>query len=221
MLRVVLGLGIVALSASVVLAACDPLEGIGFNKGCDGDTPFCSRTSEPTATTPEYNCVACRTNCDCLKVDEYCSVEYGSDYGTCTQFPTDLINKECYPYSGPQLRNKDFDEDKKCAVLFSYTPNGATNSTLVVNVEGACIMQKCQYCDFRGNNGECDNMDGLGPERECVYPGALVDTHSANWSPGKYYENPQNVWWAIFFTFFILLLCCQCAQTVKMFMGGE
>jgi len=104
-----------------------------------------------------------------------------------------------------QILDLDYNEAWKCAELYS------DGGQLQVDQYGACIQGKCRYCDYLSGAGmtSCGNTNGLKNSRECVHPGVLVSAHSAEWANGRYYETPENVWWAIFFVFFMILLGVQ------------
>ena len=212
-------LALVSLTVFVALVSgknCDPLKGASsFNPDCDSaEEPYCVQTV--AGVTPTFECKACVSNCDC-DYDEYCSSKPG-DIGDCKEF--DIEGNDCRPLRGAQLSNPDFPSDWKCAITYSDSNAVNTSTNLNVDVVGTCIEGVCRYCDYRGNGGMpgCAVDSGLMTERTCVYPGKLVNTHGAAWTPGEYYENPEFVWWAIFFCFLVILLVVQvviCLITFK------
>ena len=191
---------------------CDPTKGANtFNPVCDDpEEPYCMQTVG--GTTPTYECAMCASNCDC-DVDEFCSSKPGQ-IGTCVEFEPE--GNDCRPLSGSQLANLDFSDEWKCAMTYS------DGGVLRIDQAGVCIEQTCRYCDYRGNGGMpgCAVDSGIQVERRCVYPGKLVSTHSAPWAQGSTYENPTDTWWAIFFTFFIILIIVQCATGLLQILRG-
>jgi len=113
-----------------------------------------------------------------------------------------LQGSSCLPFSEQQLLESSFDSSFKCAVLYTNA-----EGNLEIDQEGVCINRQCRMCNYRSPNGgmsNCGVSDGIKGERQCVYPGYLVNTHTASWSPGYYIEIPEYVWWAVLFIF----LCC-------------
>jgi len=171
-----------------------------FNPTCvSSGSPYCRRTLPgPPAV---YQCAKCLTNCDCPN-NQYCS-SAPSQVGECVKFSKQ--GSSCRPLSLTQILDLDYNQDWKCAMLYSE------GGQLTIDQQGACIQGKCHYCDWLGGNGlnTCGNQDGTANARTCIYPGTLVSTHSAEWQNGAYYETPSNVWWAIFFVFFLILIGVQ------------
>jgi len=204
-------LAIVLSVFSAVLAKnCDNTKGANtFNPDCDSKKqPYCVLTV--TGTSPTFECRECISSCDCDN-DEFCSNKPGQK-GECKKFGKN--GKKCRPLSTGQLTQIDYPEEWKCAELYSE------NNVLVIDQEGVCIEQTCRYCDYRGGGGgltSCGVDTGLKGERRCAYPGTLVDNHKYPWVKDVYYENPEAVWWAIFFTFFMILLGVQIASCVFTF----
>jgi len=182
---------------------CDNTKGLGtFNPGCTSSSePFCIQTIDgPPA---QYFCSQCRTNCDC-KTGYYCSSDTSSGkVGKCEKFSKN--GKSCRALSSEQLTDLDYPEAWKCAILFSNDGN------LQIDAQGACVDGKCRYCDAFGNQPgmqSCDS-DGTHGPTTCAYPGVLVNREREQWSVGNYGQNPEYVWWAIFFVFFIILIGIQ------------
>jgi len=196
--------------------SCDPLKGVGtFNPGCTSTgSPYCVNT---VVTPPAYECSECVSSCDCGD-DDYCSSQPGQ-VGTCQSFSK--AGSSCRPLQQSQISNTDFPDDWKCAITYSSNTNPLTNTTgLTIDIMGVCDAGTCRYCDPRGGSNQspfllsCGVSSGLSGERTCVYPGYFTATHSANWTPGNYYENPDLVWWAIFFCLLVLLLAVQIVMLI-------
>ena len=189
---------------------CNPLDNLDgyFNPTCsNADTPYC--TQAPGATTA--SCVSCVSNCDC-DMDQFCS-EDPNHWGTCTEFSRE--GNDCRSLTQKQITNSTFPDSWKCAITFENA-----QGQLMIDQQGACIEGTCKYCDFRGNGGMpgCGTTSGLKAPRTCVYPGYLTTPHTAPWTPGVYYETPENVWWAVFFCFLIILLAVHtitCLATIR------
>jgi len=178
----------------------------GFNTECsDKKKPFCIRTDQnPFSAAPTYECVECLTNCDC-KMNEFCSQALGS-IGTCTKFS--LNGKSCFGLTDSQLLNETYPSNWKCAMFYNDF-----NGTTRINQKGVCVEGKCRYCawDYSTTSGlsDCGTSDGVGSERICVYPGTQVALQGVEWVPAIYYENPRNVWWAIFFCLLMIVMGMQ------------
>jgi len=187
---------------SILANTCDPAKGINtFNSDCtNSGNPYCVAVGFSPIL---YDCRACVTNCDC-ELDEYCS-QHGSSAGQCKKFQA--TGNSCRNLSPSQLADPTIPSSWKCAEFYT-DPSGQQ----LVDQAGACIAGTCQYCSYRGTSGglsNCDPQSGTQVERICVYPGILVNTHAASWSPGPYYENPDLVWWAIFFCLLVLIIVIQ------------
>lgn len=200
-----------SIICNTLAQTCDDTQGTGtFNPSCTNKKyPYCVQTVQSPAL---YQCVACVSNCDCNE-NQYCSKKIGA-IGTCIKF--DRYGKSCRPLSPSQLADLDYPDDWKCADTYS------NNGNLAVDAAGVCIGEKCRYCDYVNQNGGfpgCGTTSGLKTERTCVHPGILVPSHSSEWKIGKYYETPENVWWAIFFVFFMILIGIQGAILFFTFRG--
>jgi len=186
--------------------SCDSSQGSNtFNPACTSSgEPYCVQTvAEPS----QYQCAECIGNCDC-GVNSYCSSAPGT-IGQCKTFSK--AGSSCRALSNNQLTDVDYNQDWKCAELYSQ------DSNLQIDQAGVCINGKCRYCDYVNGNGglrTCGVSDGKGVARSCVYPGELVHTHWQNWHDGLYFQTPENVWWAIFFVFFFILILVQIAILV-------
>jgi len=176
----------------------------GFNTQCNSKgRPYCVRTDgNPFSTNPTYECVECLSNCDC-KLNYFCSKQFGQ-IGTCKKF--DLNGKSCLPLNQDQILNQTWPASWKCAMFFTDY-----NNTVGVDQAGSCIESKCRYCSYNGNGGlsSCGVSDGVQKERTCVYPGTQVTSYGIQWVPSAYYENPRNVWWAIFFCLLMIVMVIQ------------
>jgi len=202
-------LSFLLLLASLSLAfatTCDPSNGVNaLSPDCDSSSaPYCVLTV--LGPPPAFECVQCLSSCDC-SIGSYCSIQPGS-VGKCKHFGKD--GSGCRPLDGAQLIRADIPDKWKCAYLFTVSGN------MTVDQAGVCIKGKCRQCNYRTSGGlpECEIDAGMGDERSCVYPGHLVNSHTFVWHDGSYYENPELVWWAIFFTFFVILMAVQVSTLV-------
>jgi len=175
----------------------------GFNSLCTSSgKPYCRDTSGPTDLLPNFQCVACISNCDCSK-NQFCSTKPG-EIGQCSKFSK--YGHKCYPLTPSQLMMDNFTDSVKCAEVYSITIGNTTS--IQINQQGVCIGSKCRYCDYYGNAGfsDCSTTSGMKEERVCVFPGIQSTRFYAPWSPGTYYEDPRNVWWAVFFCLLMIML---------------
>jgi len=194
-------------------SSCDPSKGLGFNPDCgDISTPYCRQTSNTPAT---YSCVECNSHCDC-SLGEYCSSN-SSTVGTCTSFSSNTVcansadGCSCRPLSGSQILDSTFPDSWKCAVIATSV---LTNQQ-VIDVLGVCNSGSCEICDSRaslspvGRLPNCGAEDGTYGTKSCTVGGSFVQTHFLNWAPSLYYENPIEVWLAIYFPFIVLIIVVQ------------
>jgi len=177
----------------------------GLNPDCnDKGKPFCIRTDQnPFTITPVYECVECLTNCDC-KLNQFCSKAPG-ELGICKKF--DHNGKYCRDLSDQQLLNTSYPSDWKCVMFYNDF-----NGTQRINQKGACFEQKCRYCAYSGgNNGisSCSSTSGIKQARVCIYPGKQASRYGLQWQPPIYYQNPRNVWWAVFFCLLIIIFVIE------------
>jgi len=213
-------LGICLLSTPSFATNCDINKSVGNTTGFNGDCtdsgkPYCTIT-DVTAQPPTFTCVECISPCDCSP-NEYCSREPGK-IGTCRHFSK--YASSCRPLTSLQIANQTFPEKWKCAMTFTY------NNTYYVDQEGSCSSGTCRYCKIQRQGGparglpRCNVNSGRGVERICNYPGTQTSLHGARWFPGFYYEQVQNVWFAIFFCFFIIAAGVQTAIAVVTYKKG-
>eukprot|EP01113_Clastostelium_recurvatum_P037406 TRINITY_DN5463_c0_g1_i1.p1 TRINITY_DN5463_c0_g1~~TRINITY_DN5463_c0_g1_i1.p1 ORF type:complete len:210 (+),score=32.16 TRINITY_DN5463_c0_g1_i1:195-824(+) len=208
MLRVLL---LSACFISVAFAACNPTLFPVFDSSCDAKTPFCRNTN--TTAFPVFNCVACRTNCDCDQ-NEYCSIDrWSNTVGTCQKI--DLSGKACFPMSSLQLVNSTIPSEGKCAVLVTDS-----QSNLQAVWTGVCMQGKCRACDYSAAAQTC-GAESMGPPRVCVFPGEYNTPHSRFWSGGAYYEDPIRVWLAIFFIFILIITLANVGTAFFAFRGSK
>eukprot|EP01113_Clastostelium_recurvatum_P015822 TRINITY_DN1891_c0_g1_i1.p1 TRINITY_DN1891_c0_g1~~TRINITY_DN1891_c0_g1_i1.p1 ORF type:complete len:235 (+),score=34.29 TRINITY_DN1891_c0_g1_i1:65-706(+) len=195
---------------SVVLS-CDPNLGNSFDYTCDAKTPFCVNTN--SATAPQYNCVACREDCDCGQ-DEFCSTDrWAASVGKCQKIT--MLGKACYPMSLSQLVNSTIALEGKCAVLASDEQNNLQRIWT-----GLCVQGKCRACDYSDKTTGTTCGNGyMGPPRVCVFPGEFNTPHSRYWSGGAYYEDPVRVWLAIFFIFIFIITLVNVLSAFFAFRG--
>jgi len=114
------------------------------------------------------------------------------------------------------LRDGSYPKGWKCADV--YALDSTLPDQLTINYQGACVEGKCKFCNHR-TGYQCYPSTGRGTERYCVYPGKVVNSHERNWQEGSYYENPDAVWWAIIFTFFMITACVICGMAVCIGIG--
>jgi len=179
---------------------CDSSGGIEtFNPTCgyNTDHPYCRQITPLTSA-----CRECISSCDC-EVNEFCSTAL-TTLGTC--LPFNIEGSACLPFTWQQIEDDSYDQTYKCAILFTDALGD-----LEIDQAGVCINRICRMCNYRVDGGmnSCGVHDGVKGERECVYPGYLKNTHSMNWSPGPYFEQPENVWWAVLFVFLCFFLSFQ------------
>jgi len=196
-----------------VFGSCDPTKGTGtFNTDCSDPTlPYCEQVTLTPSVT--FACVACVSDCDC-SVGDYCSQQPGK-IGQCLTFGPS--GSSCRPLSQGQITNSNFSSTWKCAV--TYTVPNSSPPQLAIDFLGACISGNCEFCNYNGGGGSaqsCQPGQGMGTPRQCGYPGNMYSTHLIQWSPGTYYEQPTNVWWAVFFCMVVILMFCA---LVSLFLG--
>ncbi|KAM9987084.1 hypothetical protein ACTFIY_011510 [Dictyostelium cf. discoideum] len=150
-------------------------------------------------------CVSCRTNNDC-GLDEFCSANYFdlNEFGSCKKFDKD--GDDCIAYNNVENANLLTSNSTKCAYMFFNYVYGANYPAgqLTVDYQGSCVSGKCRICNYA--NGGSNTGEGKGAPRTCVFPGKYATVHSSSWSAGKYYEQPIQVWLAIFFCLIVLIL---------------
>jgi len=183
---------------------CNSANGVNtFNPDCTASNlPYCQQTIPAQNGVPAtYECVQCISNCDCSP-NNFCSQQPG-EIGTCIEF--NRYGQFCFPLSNSQIQSASYLDSWKCAMTF--TNNGA----IQINQAGVCAELECRFCNWRAGGGlsDCSVSAGMGVERACGYPGTQADKHHLGWINGQYYENTDNVWWAVFFFFFLVLLGIQ------------
>jgi hypothetical protein len=123
--------------------------------------------------------------------------------------------------SSSQITNTDYPDSWKwykqkklfydISLIFFSADTFSDNNALQIDAIGLCVDGTCRICDPTSSpeNSVCNTGNYRGPARVCVSPGTYVGYHGRYWAPGLYYENPTNVWWAIFFCFLILMMAVQ------------
>ncbi|KYQ89390.1 hypothetical protein DLAC_10050 [Tieghemostelium lacteum] len=174
-------------------------------------TADCYETNSYCRLVPGTNnsvCAECRSNNDCA-MDEYCSKNNAVGfYGTCTKFSK--IGDSCIAFTDSDLEMNNITSTLKCADTYVDNTN---NFTLTIDYLGFCTKGKCRMCNYKSTSTNSQTTPGKGDIRTCIYPGTYVSPHSSQWSSKLYYENPTNVWLAIFFC----LIMIQIGLTVVMF----
>ncbi|KAN0034369.1 hypothetical protein ACTFIV_000872 [Dictyostelium citrinum] len=150
-------------------------------------------------------CVSCRNHNDC-GLNEFCSSNIYdlNEFGSCKKFDKD--GDDCIAYDATEKANLLTSNSTKCAYMyFNYAYGTAYPAgQLTVDYQGVCVNGKCRMCNYA--NGGSNTAEGKGSPRTCVFPGKYATVHSSSWSAGKYYEQPIQVWLAIFFCLIVLIL---------------
>ncbi|KYQ89238.1 hypothetical protein DLAC_09893 [Tieghemostelium lacteum] len=156
-------------------------------------------------------CTYCQSNNDC-KLNEYCSTNTLNldEFGTCMKFHP--YGDDCIGLSDGNIELVDASNATKCATFY-YNPD---TDSLVIDARGFCASGKCRQCDYTNNApGSALVAEGKGPQRVCVFPGRYETVHTAPWSGGAYYENPTNVWLAIFFCLIVIIVVLHAMGSMK------
>ncbi|KAN0043440.1 hypothetical protein ACTA71_011096 [Dictyostelium dimigraforme] len=164
----------------------------------------CATSSDCSNTQYCVNgyCVSCKSDNDC-GLNEFCSrnVFDLNVFGTCKKFDKD--GDDCIAYTSTEKQNVETSNKTKCEYMyFNYGANTATQ--LTSEYQGYCVNGKCRMCNYAAVTSYTG--EGKGSPRVCVFPGKYASVHSQSWSGGKYYENPIQVWLAIFFCLIVLIL---------------
>eukprot|EP01111_Echinosteliopsis_oligospora_P002854 TRINITY_DN144_c0_g1_i2.p1 TRINITY_DN144_c0_g1~~TRINITY_DN144_c0_g1_i2.p1 ORF type:complete len:214 (-),score=22.52 TRINITY_DN144_c0_g1_i2:44-685(-) len=190
---------VLLLSCLVVLVSsqCTDVDSGVWDKTCPQNAPYCRRPS----TASGNQCTKCMEDYDC-NPGEYCRNEaLLNGVGSCQKFSK--YGKKCVPMTTDQKQDTTIRDDWKCAMVSPIPGLPPQSEGGIIEVDGLCLDGVCRQCRVGTSRGY---GQGLGPDVECVYPGYYASKHAAPWTPGEYFETPENVWWAIFFVMFFIAL---------------